>query len=538
MAPGRGREGVKVLVLGAGGIVGQHMLMQEPERHDVVYVRRPAGHLPRPYVGLDLNGRVFEFLDEIKPDVIVNLAGENRVDVVESDPEAGYWVNLVVPMQLAAWCKDREAHLIQVSTQGVFDGTAPRYGPHSDPTPITEYGRQKAAAERAVVDIAPDRTTIARLTFVLGIRPFEGIGRANPLEEMFTKPVQVQVNDRWFSPLFATDAADILWQLTWEQPGGIVHVGTPVRTSRYEIATSIVHATHIHPDQAPKVTPVSHEFFEGIAPRPIDTTWEYGARHCFTLYEGLLEASIDLNRRNRMDIHQRAVELNAFFGTAGAQAQLERGFGELHAEVAADYRRFDPEDDDELIHWYRITEAYIWELSAYHLDPGFNYSGMCDGIATHLTNAKAQRVLCLGDGIGDLTLTLHRRGLQPVYHDLAGSRTAAFADYRLQLHAPDVGAILSEGWNPPEVSAESFDAVVALDFFEHLVNVEEWVGFVFGALRPGGLFLAQNAFGMGDDEHGGSMPMHLTRNNRFEYDWDPLLESMGFERDGDWRIKP
>ena len=38
--------------------------------------------------------------------------------------------------------------------------------------------------------------------------------------------------------------------------------------------------------------------------------------------------------------------------------------------------------------------------------------------------------------------------------------------------------ILSGDW-VPEFEESSYDAVVALDFFEHLVNVEEWAYAVY-----------------------------------------------------------
>lgn len=234
-----------------------------------------------------------------------------------------------------------------------------------------------------------------------------------------------------------------------------------------------------------------------------------------------------------VDFEQRVQEIASFLGRPEPEVRdrLSQGFIYNHHKVADSFNEMKPKTDDELLEWYRTTDAYIWELSAYHLDPGFNYSGMADGIATHLVKADKDSVLCLGDGIGDLTLACRDQGLDSVYHDLAGSLTAEFALTRL-----GGGGLLTSGWTP-EFPPDSFDAVVALDFFEHLVNVEEWVEAVHVTLNSGGLFLAQNAFAIGDEDHGGSIPMHLTVNNRFEKDWDPLLESLGFthEPGGWWR---
>lgn len=243
-------------------------------------------------------------------------------------------------------------------------------------------------------------------------------------------------------------------------------------------------------------------------------------------------------RKRNMDLESRAQEIALFLQmpVSAVKGRLALGFGPLHAAVAEDFRRSDTATDEALLEWYRTTDAYIWELSAYHLDIGFNYGGMCSGIADHLFNAGIRRVLCLGDGIGDLTIAMARRGLQPTYHDLAGSRTADFAQFRQEIYlGMPASRDLTESWEP--TLQGEYEAIVALDFFEHLINVEDWARTCVRRLAPGGLLLAQNAFACGDEEHGGSIPMHLTINNRFEHDWDPLLESLGMKREegGWWR---
>ena len=86
------------------------------------------------------------------------------------------------------------------------------------------------------------------------------------------------------------------------------------------------------------------------------------------------------------------------------------------------------------------------------------------------------------------------------------------------------------GWEPLLVS-ESFDAVVSLDFLEHVTDVPTWTRAIHESLNPGGIFVAQNAFNCGSGPDG-SIPMHLERNDRFEKDWDSLLASSGFEQLG------
>jgi SAM-dependent methyltransferase len=104
--------------------------------------------------------------------------------------------------------------------------------------------------------------------------------------------------------------------------------------------------------------------------------------------------------------------------------------------------------------------------------------------------------------------------------------TADFAQFRFERRGLAVNCVLSDGWDPPACD-RVYDAVVSCDFLEHVTDVPKWAEFISSVLKPGGLFFAQNAFGIGSGPDG-SMPMHLARNDRFEKDWDSLLASLNF----------
>lgn len=517
----------KVVVFGAGGILGQHMLLQRPS---ATFFRR------RPHP-LYHDGDLTDYdwlnatLDRIDPDVVINLAGENRVDVVEDDPDAAWPINVGVPNRLAEWCDRHGRHLIQVSTQGVFSGLHAPYQPYDEPHPITAYGRQKAEAE--VLVRGHRHWTIARVTFVLGVRPFPAIGRTNPLEVMFSAPSQRQVEDRWFSASFAPDVASRLWTMA-DLPIAqkIVHLGVPDRVSRHSLALQAA------PDA--EVIAVSDDEFPGVN-RPVDSHWAEGSGHSMDLTLGIASAAIEWQRRSALSLSGRAREISLFLHTTQAETERRLGLGfiPLHHAVAEDFRAAAPTSEEELLAWYMSTDAYIWELSAYHLDAGFNYSGMCAGILERLTSWAKSDVLVLGDGIGDLSMVLKGGGLAPVYHDLLGSRTANFATFRHYMAFEDgIPCMWTDGWTA-DFGTNRWDAIVALDLFEHLTDVEGWVKAAWRGLRSGGFFMAQNAFAIGDDDHGGSIPMHLTTNNRYEKDWTPLMAEVGFKHDVDvWWVKP
>lgn len=295
---------MKVFVFGASGIIGQHMLLNKPTGVIPYFFRGSKADYSigsstdphGPFLSFNTGSdSVITPLVAERPDVIVNLAGENRVDVVEQNPELSRYVNVLFPASLANLSTHKlvNARLIQVSTQGVFSGENPTYSPNDTPHPVTEYGKQKLEAEQQVLKYS--NGTIARVTFVLGVRPFQRIGRVNPLEQMFTDLDQKQVNDRWFSPAFANDVARQLWRLVLEpSKETVVHIGEPVRLSRYDIAMKVAELMQMTKDgKYPNLQAVSHETFKGIAPRPRDTTWANGALYSNKFEDNLISAFMD-----------------------------------------------------------------------------------------------------------------------------------------------------------------------------------------------------------------------------------------------------
>lgn len=508
---------MKVAILGASGIIGQHLMISVPQFIQPVFTNREG---PPVFTRLEVWNRltITHFLDGYQPRVVVNLLGQNNPDVVERDPEACGVINVSVVRWIAEWCDKNGAHLVQVSSQAVLD-------------PVNFYGRQKAAAEKALREQYRN-WTVLRPTFVLGIRPFPAIGRENPAERMLSGLETRSVCNRFFSVSFAWDVAKAIWLVVQKPlPGITMEVGNPETMSRYDVA----YALGADPES------IVHEALEGLAARPVDTTY-HSAWMETALSDGFERLKTEYRLRSEDGLWRKAAELAAFLCVRheDALAKLNTGFGPLHNKVTEDFRRAFPSgvppSHEALLGWYRKTEAYLWELTAYHCDAGFNYSGMLRGIVERLNAGKdstqyaASSVLCLGDGTGDLTLACNAAGLLPVYNDLGGSKIAAFAQNRFAMRGgAKIQVDCGMDFEPLQGGYGLFDAVVSLDFLEHVPNVREWVSAIHRWLKPQGLFCAQNAFGLGSGPDG-PIPMHLQENDQWVENWDPMLKEVGFEQ--------
>jgi dTDP-4-dehydrorhamnose reductase len=97
-----------------------------------------------------------EFLDNLKPSVIINSAAFTAVDLCESQPIEATLVNVTLPGILASWAARNDCLLIHYSTDYVFDGAkdAP-YLETDTPNPLNFYGRSKLEGERLISELAP-----------------------------------------------------------------------------------------------------------------------------------------------------------------------------------------------------------------------------------------------------------------------------------------------------------------------------------------------------------------------------------------------
>lgn len=234
--------------------------------------------------------------------------------------------------------------------------------------------------------------------------------------------------------------------------------------------------------------------------------------------------------------HSLPSAISSFLGIPLTQVvtRLGRGFWHNHIDATNDFLEagVDQENHGALFDWYKTTEAYIWELAAWHWADRGNGITQDHQEVFDACVGRVQDVLVLGDGIGTLTMQLKLRGLNPTYNDIEGSRTAQFAQFRFG----DMGipSILTDGWEPRIGDPSSFDAVVAHAFFEHIPNVDDWVVAVHQVLRPGGFFFVKNDWIMGTsaDDKNSAIPMHLESNLLTATRWFEMLPSIGFRHLG------
>lgn len=147
----------RFLITGSGGQLGKALREAYPE----------ATALDRAALDISDNAQV-DAIDWSRYDVVINAAAYVNADHSETEEgEAKTWTaNLEGPRNLARVAIQNDLHLIHFSSEYVFNGDTPKHTEDEIPTPLSVYGKTKAAAD-AVVSEVPNHH-ILRTTWVVG----------------------------------------------------------------------------------------------------------------------------------------------------------------------------------------------------------------------------------------------------------------------------------------------------------------------------------------------------------------------------------
>ena len=154
---------MRVLVTGAKGQVGWEVveLLGAAPHHDVLALAHNE---------LDISDRerVLQVCGEWEPDLVINAAAFTAVDACEEKVDEAFAVNALGPRNLAEGARYAGAHLVQISTDYVFDGKSPVPYVEWDRTgPLSVYGRSKLGGETEVLSLAVG-ATVVRTSWLCG----------------------------------------------------------------------------------------------------------------------------------------------------------------------------------------------------------------------------------------------------------------------------------------------------------------------------------------------------------------------------------
>ncbi|HEY2103894.1 MAG TPA: dTDP-4-dehydrorhamnose reductase [Chthoniobacterales bacterium] len=226
---------MRIVIVGAGGRLGGALAREYAGDFDV-----------RGFRHADLNladsNEIRERLCPIEFELLINCAALTNVDYCESHREEAFSINAAGPDVLAKLCAEKNAKLIHISTDYVFDGKKQTpYLEEDKVVPLSIYGQSKREGElRALA--ASKRHLVARVSWVFGPdRPSfvdQVIQRARETADV------AAIADKFAVPTYTLDLA--LWlRAAWERDlVGLLHLANGGECSWQEYAQYALDCCH------------------------------------------------------------------------------------------------------------------------------------------------------------------------------------------------------------------------------------------------------------------------------------------------------
>lgn len=194
---------MKILITGANGMLGKAIVKRFKDNE----------LLTPTHSELDISNEesVMTFVEENKPELIINCAAFTEVNKVEYSEDA-YRTNTLGPKYLATVAKQNGITLVHFSTDYVFDGSKPLhefYKENSETRPLNSYGKTKEEGDQNIISIRPN-FYIFRTSWLFG----DGENFVNKILSLSNSFSELRiVDDQIGSPTYTEDLADIVYQV-------------------------------------------------------------------------------------------------------------------------------------------------------------------------------------------------------------------------------------------------------------------------------------------------------------------------------------
>ena len=194
---------MKILLTGSNGQVGFELKNKLSALGEVVATDREELDLT------NLNA-IRTFIDQTRPDIIINPAAYTAVDKAESEPEIAYQINTLAPEVLADKARELDIPLVHFSTDYVFDGLKKEAYVETDKTnPQSVYGKTKCEGEEKIRK--NHKHIILRTSWVFGSHGYNFLKTVLRLLE--ERNQLSMVSDQIGSPTSAFSLADVTFKI-------------------------------------------------------------------------------------------------------------------------------------------------------------------------------------------------------------------------------------------------------------------------------------------------------------------------------------
>ena len=239
---------MKILITGANGMLAKEVKEKFSEGNELTLTD---------VAELDITNEkmVYDFITNLKPDLIINCAAYTAVDKAEENLELADRINGDGPTNLAKAAKAVGSKLVHISTDYVFGGDldlSKAYKEDDEKKPVTAYGITKLHGEQGIQNNL-DKYYIFRTAWLYGLG---GNNFVKTMTKLGTDRDELSVvSDQHGSPTYAKDLTEIIYQAVYKKiPYGVYNATNEGFTTWYDFTKEILDKQGIECNVKPVTT--------------------------------------------------------------------------------------------------------------------------------------------------------------------------------------------------------------------------------------------------------------------------------------------
>jgi dTDP-4-dehydrorhamnose reductase len=270
---------MKILVTGANGLLGQHLIRQLVDEGKFAIHATGMGKSRLPYGAsndvtyYDLDITNFKksqaLVEKISPHIIVHTAAVAQPNECVADKTKCWKTNVGGTRALLKGAQKAKSYFIYISTDFVFNGLEGPYDEHASPDPVNDYGESKLLAEE-MVEMSGLYWAIVRTVLVYGNKvPGGKLNFVTWVKEKLENGEKIKVvNDQFRTPTYVEDLAKGIILVLMKHAKGIYHISGKDMCTPYSLAFMIAEMLG---KNTSLIEPVTAETFPEPAKRPPKT---------------------------------------------------------------------------------------------------------------------------------------------------------------------------------------------------------------------------------------------------------------------------
>jgi len=256
----------RMLITGVSGLLGNNLAYYFKDKYKILglYLSHPVimPGMNTTKCDLSINGPIKEIIADFNPSIVIHCASLTSVDRCEIEMDLADKMNVVSTRNLVDSLCEKDAQLVYISTDSVYDGVKGDFSEDDDIHPLNHYGRTKYEGE---VEVFKREKSFVLRTNIFGwnVQDKKSLGEWILGELQSGRKIDCFTDAR-FSSIYTMELARVIDVAIQNDIRGLYNCGSVNSCSKYEFAMKIADIFGLHKEL---INPILIEDFKFTAKR-------------------------------------------------------------------------------------------------------------------------------------------------------------------------------------------------------------------------------------------------------------------------------